>query len=295
MTTRRILVLSDVHSNRPALRAVREDAKSHGPYDMCVNLGDLVGYGPFPNESVSEMRDTASIHLRGNHDRVVRRVYSTGSTRRFNPYAYNAAHINRRLLTTESRKFLQGLSNIPFVDPEGRFAAVHGSFAGCEKGEEGDRYEDIYVIDEYDAIYAMRALCFYNDTEGGYSHPTLGLVGHTHIPMYATMWAGYPEGHDRVVFHRYADEGCITLVFGDKPPTPRYLDILWKPKALFNPGSVGQPRNGDPRAAWGIVELNDNEITLHFMRTVYDIAETQEQMRKLEIDRLLIDRLAEGR
>lgn len=288
-------VLSDIHSNHAALQAVLAESDKEGPYDISLNAGDLIGYGPNPNECVEAIRERGFVSVLGNHDRVARRTYSTGSTVHFNLDARDAVYFTREELTDESRTYLEGLGNIPYIDPEGRFELVHGSFAGSENSSHGGRYEDVYVFEDHDAAYAMRRLRFEDDaSETVWKHVKLGIVGHTHRPTYATMWAGYPEGGERLEFDSPVPPSDIKVDFGEEPEKP-YGGILWQPKALVNFGSVGQPRDGDPRAAWGIFEIDGDNITLHYRRTPYDIAETQRKMREAHLPQKLIDRLAVGR
>lgn len=288
------LVISDVHSNHVALLAVLAEADREGPYDIFLNAGDLIGYGPNPNECVETVRERGFVSVLGNHDRVARRTHSTGSTADFNYMAQEAVYFTRKTLTNESRGFLAGLKNVPYLDPEGRFALVHGSFAGNETDSHGRRYEDIYIFEAHDATYAMHGLCFDDASETGWIHAKLGIVGHTHKPTYANMWAGYPEGGERLEFVLPVPPSKIKVSLGNEPE-PSYRNILWKPKALVNFGSVGQPRDRDPRAAWGIFEIDGDNITLHYRRTAYDIAETQRRMIEARLPQRLIERLAHGR
>ena len=207
-----------------------------------------------------------------------------------------AVYFTRQELTDESRRFLAGIRNVPYVDPEGRFALVHGSFVGSEDDNNGRRYEDIYIFEAHDAAYAMHRLCFSDDeSESGWKHVPLGVVGHTHQPTYAKRWAGYSQGGEGLEFHSPVPESDIEVRHADKPNPQNYGNILWMPKSLVNFGSVGQPRDGDPRAAWGIFEIDGDKITLHYRRTPYDIAETQQRMEAAQLPRKLIDRLARGR
>lgn len=291
----RALVISDVHANFVALQAVLADAEKHGPYDALLNAGDLVGYGPDPNECVEAIKERGFVSVLGNHDRVVRREHSTGTTARFNPYAREAAHYNRDRLTPESREFLAGLTNEPYFDPGGRFAMVHGSFAGSSSGR---RYEDVYIFEDFEAADAMRCLFLDDDTsETGYRHVKLGMVGHTHVPTYAKCWIGYgyQEDGEDLEFVAPISASPIEVNFGDEPAKPLYQNVLRKPKALFNPGSVGQPRDGDSRASYGIVTFDDDRIILEVRRVEYDITETQRRMKAARLPQHLIDRLAVGR
>jgi len=294
--TSRLLVLSDIHSNFPALQAVLADAEKHGPYDMRLNPGDLVGYGPNPNECIQAIKEQEFITVLGNHERAVRgEDYD-----QFSELAQYAVQHNRRKLKPESKEYLDSLDSKPFVDPKGRFALVHGSFAGSPWRRDPilTRYEDIYIDNQWDAVFAMQALVF-NDSE---QHVTLGIFGHTHKPTYASAWIGYGDHHpitSGLDFHQHKpgrldlETRIIEIEFGDKP-SQTDENTLWKPKALFNPGSVGQPRHGSRAACYGIIGLDGEKIILEFRNVEYDISETQKRMEREYLPEQLIFRLITG-
>src|SRR3989338_6618796 len=149
---RRILVISDVHSNLPALRAVLEDARKQGEYTDKYCLGDVVGYGPFPNECIAEVKHNGFKTKRGNHDKAV----LDGNTRGFNGMAEWAAQYNQRALTEDSMQFLESLDRSPSFDPEVGF--VHASFSRIL----GGGFEDMYIEDHIDASLAMIAMNYRN-------------------------------------------------------------------------------------------------------------------------------------
>ena len=111
------LVISDVHSNLIALQAVLADAEKHGPYDGQLNVGDLVGYGPNPNECVDIVRDRGFTSVLGNHDRVVRREHSTGSSAHFKCSARHDPRFNSCELERQSTHCSACPSNPPYIDP----------------------------------------------------------------------------------------------------------------------------------------------------------------------------------
>ncbi|MBI2076512.1 MAG: metallophosphoesterase [Candidatus Aenigmarchaeota archaeon] len=303
--TVRILVISDVHSNFPALEAVLKDAKEHGPYGVFLNAGDTVGYGPNPNECIQTLQQEGFVTVLGNHERAVR----GGDYDEFNIFAADAVRHNAGLLTPKSKKWLDELRSVPYVDPKGRFAMVHGSFAGSEQVTHRG-YEDIYISDERNALAAMKALGFDDDNDPtGYRHVRLGVFGHTHVPTYASCWIGYgsyPTEIKNLQFYLhmpdlsqeagFLDLETRTVQFDFREEQNEDRGVLWEPKALFNPGSVGQPRHGSCAACYGIIELGDDgEITLQFRNVEYDITETQKRMRETSLPQHLIDRLTRGR
>ncbi len=298
----RYLFLSDIHSNYPALRSVFKKSERFGPFKAVLCTGDIVGYGVFPNECVEAMRSMSVIVRRGNHDRAV----ALGDAQDFNPLALWVVKHNQRVLTSENMEYLKGLTNAPYVDPQGRFAMVHGSFAGSEKRSNtgfrifrspvDEMFEDIYILNPADAVDAMAAMHFVNG-EGEVNVP-LGNVGHTHQPMTAIADIEY-SGEERFVHDlrmqkftsvAYTNDG-IVLEASTRSP----LENGRFQKLLFNFGSVGQPRHGSPNACYGIVEFDDEIVRVIFRHTEYDLEETQAKMREEGFPEPLIDRLEYGR
>jgi putative phosphoesterase len=230
----RLLVVSDIHSNHAALRAVLEDA---APWDRCICAGDTVGYGPDPNECIGALRDNGFRCIMGNHDHQV----ITGDTEnfRFNPRAASAIEINRALLTPDSRAYLEGLpTSLRLKVGSVNITIYHGS-PRAPLSE--------YIMPEEAKMRVAQLI--------GESDCNLLVLGHTHKP--------------------YAVE---------------HGDAL-----LLNPGSVGQPRDGDPRACYAIVEIAEGRINPHIHRVKYEIERTQEKMRRLGLPESLAARLGLGR
>ncbi len=234
MDSLRLLVVSDIHSNHAALRAVLEDA---APWNRCICAGDTVGYGPGPNECIGALRDNGFRVIMGNHDHQV----ITGDTEnfRFNPRAASAIEINRALLTPDSRAYLEGLPTSLRLKVGGvNIAIYHGSpLAPLSE----------YIMPEEAKMRAAQLIAE--------SDCNLLVLGHTH-----------------------------------KPYTVEHGDAL-----LLNPGSVGQPRDGDPRACYAIVEIAEGRINPHIHRVKYEIERTQEKMRRLGLPESLAARLGLGR
>jgi diadenosine tetraphosphatase ApaH/serine/threonine PP2A family protein phosphatase len=242
----RVLVLSDVHANLPALDAVLADAA--GTYDEIWNLGDTVGYGPFPNECVLKLNEVASIQLAGNHD-----LASVGavSTADFNPVAEAAAAWTGEHLSDELKEQIK--TRPGRIDLEG-ITLAHGS-------PRDPIWE--YVLDAVTAtknmLHVEGDLCF---------------VGHSHVALFAAIRPGATSAS---LYPLSADET---------------ID-LQNARMLINPGSVGQPRDGDPRAAYAL--LNTELQTVTGKRIAYDIEETQRAIRAAGLPERLATRLATGR
>ena len=238
----RIAVLSDIHANLPALDAVLEDA---GDVDAVWHLGDVVGYGPDPDAVVARLRDVGAIGVRGNHDAA-----ACGGTEIdwFNPDARRAMEWTRAAISPATLEWLAAL-------PERR------TIAGSELVH-GSHREPIweYVTSAAVARANLAALT-----------ATIGLHGHTHIPV---AWLD--------------DGGRVELV---RPGGGASLELDGR-RALINPGSVGQPRDGDPAASYAIVDPDSGVVRWHRVR--YDVAAVQGAMRDAGLPASLSARLSVG-
>ena len=244
----RIAVLSDIHANLAALEAVRADLP---PVDEVWVLGDIVGYGPHPNEVISTLQEMGARSVLGNHDGA---AIGTVDASYFNPDARAAIEWTAEMVDANARAYI---ASLPEVRRDGQLTAVHGSPRD--------------PIWEYITSAGIAAENFAHfDTR-------LCLFGHTHLP---------------VVFLAAGDG----LEVAPGMPGDRYA--LDGGRALLNPGSVGQPRDGLPDAAYGILETSDNGKggdAFEFRRVRYDIDRTQRQMRQLGLPARLAERLSYGR
>lgn len=226
----RALILSDIHGNLEALEAVLAAASS---YDAVWNLGDTVGYGASPNEVVERVCAVATLGVRGNHDKV---CAGLASALNFNPVAQAAALWTHQRLTPSSLDWLRLQPVGPLPAPGGTVALSHGS----------PLHEDFYIVTARDAWASLQQ-----------STVPCTFFGHTHVQGGFGCERGKPfevrPQHTRAAFQR--SRWVLPLQVGR-----RYL---------LNPGSVGQPRDGDPRAAYAI--LDDTAHTVTFHREPYDI------------------------
>ena len=249
----RILVLSDIHANLEALDACLEAAP---PYDRIFNLGDIVGYGANPNEVIKIVRELGKVFVRGNHDRACSGMLSLDG---FNANAGLAALWTHNHLADENLEFLRQLPKGPLAGME-NVMLVHGSV----------RDEDEYVLVLHDAQPLLE------ETES-----PLTFFGHTHIQC------GFSEENN----HRWQ-----TLMPIYRSPTgPQHFMFHLRPgtRYLINPGSVGQPRDNDPRAAFLLYDALEASIT--FYRIPYNIAAAQKKIYSAGLPERLAERLAEGR
>jgi len=240
----RVAVVSDIHSNLAALEAVLAAIDADSPDELWC-LGDLVGYGPRPNECCAIVEERAAVCLVGNHDLAVR---GTIDLDEFGGDAAVAARWTREVLAPEAQALLERL------EPQG---SAHG--VALYHGSARDPVWEYVLSDE--AAAATLAL----------SDSPLVLVGHSHVALLAI------DSGDGVA-GGVAEAGLeVDLSVG---------------RVLLNPGSVGQPRDGDPRAAFLLLDLDARRAS--FRRVDYDIARTQREMREAELPELLAARLAAG-
>lgn len=228
----KFVVISDIHSNLDAFEAV---LASLPDYDELLFLGDLVGYGPQPNEVVERLRQfKPSVVLMGNHDYAV----ATGDTEGFSPNAAAAIEWTRRKITSENRDFLAGLKPSARMEREGiSLALFHGS--------PRDPLME-YIFPGIPESKAKKLI------ENGAAK--ILLLGHTHMPM----------------LYSFEEE------------------------MLGNPGSVGQPRDGDPRASFAILTITDGKFSFEIKRVSYEVDSVADKIVEAGLPAFLAERLYIG-
>ncbi|QZA89474.1 metallophosphatase family protein [Salinarchaeum sp. IM2453] len=217
----RVGVVSDIHSNKPALDAVLADMPD---VELLVNAGDIVGYNPWPAECVERVRDSQIPSVQGNHDRAV--AQQTGF--RFNRMAGAGVEHAQSELSKEQREWLQTLPQTRTA-VDGRVKIVHGH------PDDPDRYT-------YPENFSEKLL----------SDEEVLVMGHTHIQHAETYSSG----------------------------------------VVVNPGSVGQPRDGNPKAAYAVVNLKTWDVELR--RVKYDIEAVVDAVEKASLPRRIGSRLRRG-
>ena len=238
----RIAVLSDVHANLPALEAVLQ---ALAPYDAVWQLGDVVGYGPQPDEVVARLAAERAQGVRGNHDAAALGDLSTDS---FNSDARAAVEWTARHIRARTRSWLARLPKR--AELEG-FTLVHGS-------PRDETWE--YVTSAAAARANMRHFATRHC-----------LIGHTHVPLVFRQSDGEVDG-------LLPDDGALLE--------------LDERRTIINPGSVGQPRDGDPRAC--AMLLDTDKGTLEWRRVEYSIEPVQRLMKELKLPVRLATRLSFG-
>lgn len=221
--------------------------------DAVVCLGDLVGYNAEPEETVARLRGLTTRIVAGNHDRDVARSVAAPGT---HSVARLAQTWTAERLGPAGSEFLRCLPAI-LVESD-RFVAVHGCYLN-------DTYFTGYVTSTMleANLAAVRARA---------SWPRVAFCGHTHVAM------------------------CGWLHAGAVTEAPRTPEVAWPRNAdavLINPGAVGQPRDGDPRAAYAIVDLV--ACSVRFKRVSYDVRLTAARIHQAGLPAELADRLLEGR
>ncbi len=240
----RIAVISDIHANLHALDAVLAEVEAEGVDELWC-LGDLVGYGPRPNECVEVVRARADLCLAGNHDLA---VIGEADLTLFVGEAEAAARWTRTVLDEDNAAYLASLEPAANRDS---VALAHGSPA--------DPVWE-YILSQQAAVEAFAAT----------AEPLI-LVGHSHVALEICLDELELRGGLALGGHE------VDLKAG---------------RHILNPGSVGQPRDGDARAGWLVLDSDARRAT--FRRTDYPIATTQAEMRDRGLPEGLAERLAQG-
>jgi putative phosphoesterase len=237
----KIAVISDIHSNLAALTEALNFIRKE-QVDKIVCLGDVVGYGPRPNECVELVRENCQICLMGNHDHA---VLGLTDTYHFNQYAREAVNWTRRTLTIYNKAYLE---NLPFSHHENELLYVHSTPFHPEEWH--------YILSEYEAKQYLnkitQRICF---------------VGHSHIPVIFSDQKGS--------FYEEETE----------------LDYK-NSKYIINVGSIGQPRDGDPRLCF--VLLDTESGLLKYVRLEYPVQETYDEILENKLPPFLAMRLLAG-
>ena len=244
----RYLVISDIHANLVAFEAVLADAQDS--YDKIWCLGDVVGYGPYPNECVERLQEFDHLCIAGNHDWA---VVNKLDFQEFQPNAHFATLWTQDQIKTDNVRYLY---NLPlFLYEEGEFTLVHGSLR--------------HQIWEYITSPKVAQRNF------GHLETPYCLVGHTHSPV-IFVEATFPQ------------DICDEII----PNANTYTYKLNGQRLIINPGSVGQPRDGDPRASYGILDTETMDFLIK--RVPYDIDQVQTLMKQYDFPARLWQRLGAG-
>lgn len=231
----RLAILSDIHSNLPALEAVLEEIDTEG-VDEILCLGDVVGYCADPGPCIDLVRDRCAATVLGNHDLAV----LDGSGIEYLPVnGQVAAEHNSMAISDAQRSWLAAL---PLLEVHASVTCAHAS---PQYPERWMRIESFFVAQEQFRHFETE-VCF---------------VGHTHLP------------------------GVLSEKLGVLRPRPGHRFII-------NVGSVGQPRDGDPRACVAFFDTETFELDLR--RVPYNVDRTAQRIREEGLPESLAKRLEKG-
>lgn len=250
----KILLISDIHANQEGLEACLAVAPEH---DAVVNLGDIVGYGGSPNEVTERSRELGGMLVRGNHDKACTGVMGIES---FNPIAGLAALWTKQTLKPENLDWLAALPQGPLnMDGTIGVQCVHGSPLD----------EDEYVIVVRDAVQPLMT-----------TPANVTFFGHTHIQGGFCVEGERWETLRPVYRSKDKKEHCT-------------LELKRNAKYMINPGSAGQPRDQDPRAAFAVFDTETWKVTFH--RVPYNVEGAQQKIKAAKLPERLANRLKDGR
>jgi len=253
-----LAMISDIHANLPALEAVLADIEGTGVEETWC-LGDVVGYGAQPDECATLVADRCALCLVGNHDLAVLGELDVAS---FSPAAAAAVRWTRDAAKPQTLEFLRGLEP---ADESREVALYHASPRD--------------PVWEYVLWPDQAAECI------GVQAARVSLIGHSHVALFFVM----PDGEQPA-----ADGESIELLDaarGAQAGAGTRLD-LGEGRWLINPGSVGQPRDGDPRAAW--LELDTESWEAAYHRVEYEIDRAADAITATELPEHLARRLYVG-
>ncbi|MBN1913863.1 MAG: metallophosphoesterase family protein [Candidatus Omnitrophica bacterium] len=252
-------IFADVHANLEALEAVLR-AYQHERVDEYLCVGDIIGYAANPKECIEKVKSIAKVSVAGNHDWAGAGLFSVDY---FNPFAKEAISWTKNNLDSEARDFLGSLS----LEYKNEYLTlVHGTL---DNPREFNYMRGDYQVEETFRLLETR-LCF---------------VGHSHV---AGIVGKDQDG--RTFYHDNFDSGR---------PLPRtdnsgvHIEIRKNVKYIINVGSVGQPRDSNPAAAYCIFDTE--KMSVDIKRVIYDAPLAREKIISAGLPRFLGDRLLTGR
>jgi predicted phosphodiesterase len=250
----KIGLLSDIHSNLEALAVILQNLE-HEKVNQLYCCGDIVGYGPNPNECIELLKQHRALCVQGNHDAAaIRRA----DLARFNKAGRLAIQWTWKQLSLDSKAFLEQLPTVRQVEIEGICASlIHGSPIDPLWG---------YMFRRRDVYLSFRL------TE---NKPHMQLFGHTHVPALFAI-----QQND---VRRQSAQG------------ERRLPLEEETRYYLNPGSVGQPRDGNWRAGFCVLELEDTQsLRVQFRRVEYEVEKTRQKIMRAGLPKELGIRLLSG-
>ena len=252
-----VAVFSDIHANLPAFEAILRDSDEVGVAERWC-LGDVIGYGADPDLCVELARERCEVCLVGNHDLAVLGELDISS---FSPAAAAAVRWTQKTADPGTLDFLRGLEP---ADESGEVALYHAS-------PRDPVWEYVLWPDQAAECIAVQAA-------------RVSMIGHSHVALFFAM------GEDRRPARGTSIE-MEDVARGAQAGAGTRLDLS-EGRWLINPGSVGQPRDGDPRAAWLELDTEAPEVTYH--RVEYEIDRAAEAIDATDLPEHLARRLYVG-
>ena len=252
----RIAILSDIHGNREALDAVLEDLQAA---DLYWNIGDVIGYGPDPAYCLEKMDRLGAFTVQGNHEFALLRLLEEDFDIGFNIIAFEALMWTMKQLSSEHLRLIR---RFPKSLVYRKAHLVHG----CPPDNVRTYlYHEPRML-KVAADHMQAPIC---------------VIGHTHFPGIAYALRSDTPG-------RNGHWRGVTLEKGSG-----HLEVRAEMRVFLNPGSVGQPRDGNAKASYALLDTETNIITIH--RVAYDAEKTKAKMLRLGLPEVLAYRLVVGR
>lgn len=204
--------------------------------DTLICLGDVVGYGPDPDVCLDLVASACDVMIRGNHDEALVR---REMEREFNPRAWRSLEASRAQLTPGHLMLIQSMRERTEVEG---LSLTHGSFGP-------QRYEYLYDSDAANRSFEFLTTRF-------------GFIGHTHLPS--------------AFIERTSERHATDLIESFGVVSGVEIELPTHGRAILNPGSVGQPRDRNPDASWGVFDTD--RLTWQIRRVEYDIDAVQRKM-----------------
>ena len=250
MSDNTIAIISDIHGNITALKAVLDDIKNYkDEIDQILCLGDLVGYNPEPEKTINLIKKTCDIVIGGNHDKS---MVDEVDTRWFKYSIKKSIQWTKENLSKESLTYLDSLKlREDITIGNYNLILAHGSPKRSSPFQ--------YIFNEYD-IKNIEPLIF---------NSNILFIGHTHVPS-----CYYNQGE------------------GWKKNKSKDIEINPSLNYVINVGSVGQPRDGNPKSSYVVFNPNNNH--LEFKRVEYNIEEVKQKFNETDLPRKFADRLEQG-
>lgn len=241
-----VAVITDIHSNLPALEAVFE-AIDAADVEETWCLGDVIGYGAEPDACADLVRERCATCLVGNHDLAVLGALDTSA---FSETAAEAVEWTRESIGVAALEFLRDLQ------PDGSRESI-GLFHGSPRDPVWE-----YVLSSEQAEDCLDAQA-----------ERLCLIGHSHVALFFTR----PDEGGEARGAQASDGALLDMGGG-----------AW----LVNPGSVGQPRDGDNKASYAIYDTQTQDFVIH--RVSYDYKKVQSRIREAGLPEIMAERLEYG-